>query len=70
MVLALATAVSAVVGALWGRIKEVEAKRDEWAELWRKEVQRNEDDPPWHENTEIREARKAAKSDPPGPHSG
>ncbi len=56
--IALGSAVAAIVTALWAKIRQIERARDEWAERWAAEVKRNQDPPDWEERTDIRHKRE------------
>ncbi len=56
--IALGSAVAAVITALWAKIRQLERSRDEWTERWAAEVKRNQDPPEWEERTDIRHRRE------------
>lgn len=57
---ALGSAVAAIVTALWAKLRQVERARDEWTERWAAEVKRSPHDDPqeWEEKTDIRNRRE------------
>jgi hypothetical protein len=56
---ALGSAVAAIITALWAKLRQVERARDEWTERWAAEVKRSpQDDSDLEEKTDIRNRRK------------
>jgi hypothetical protein len=57
---ALGSAVAAIITALWAKLRAVEVERKDWIDRWAAEVKRSPQDDPqeWEEKTDIRNRRK------------
>jgi hypothetical protein len=54
---AIGLAVTAVVGALWAKLSQVEKSKEEWIKRWAREAGRSDEPPEWEEKTDIRSRR-------------